>query len=469
MSALHLPVAGESSGKQQMVMSPAEAKLMVVTNLRAERQSQRKDYTLKCVKLAGAPPYSASQFNLGLQMTGVIKSLQHWEDIHLDDFLATTQNWKEFDIFKSLLDSDVVAFFLEGGMDVDALNERGQTPLTMAAKFGYLGTVRVLIKNGANVNSTDNDGHTPLYAAVDSGNVQVVRELLKQKANVNTQYENEATILHIAVARHRLQMSEALAKSLIDAKTNVNAQDKSGNTALHLAVQQFSAGISEVLVKRGANPDILNKEGYTPFLYACQNQDITIAQHLLEHGADVNAQTEEQVSALHIAAQYDQVEFVRSLIDVHGLQVNAKDMHGNTPLLHAANYGAHRVAKLLLEQGADPNTQNESGDTALHHLARADKKHCSTALAKLLVTFGAQKDTTNKQNETAYSIVGPRCAEHHNPWCSLQKLKSYLHGLDHPDEARDRGSTYYSSSGESEESGSEGDSSSDSGSEGEVE
>jgi ankyrin repeat protein len=41
------------------------------------------------------------------------------------------------------------------------------------------------------------------------------------------------------------------------------------------------------------------------------------------------------------------------------------DHHGNTPLIWAASEGNDDIVQLLVEQGANVNTQNFAGETAL--------------------------------------------------------------------------------------------------------
>jgi ankyrin repeat protein len=46
--------------------------------------------------------------------------------------------------------------------------------------------------------------------------------------------------------------------------------------------------------------------------------------------------------------------------------MNKMDDHGNTPLHIAAQDGDVRIAKLLVEKGANPNHQNKQGQTPGH-------------------------------------------------------------------------------------------------------
>jgi ankyrin repeat protein len=65
------------------------------------------------------------------------------------------------------------------GADVNATDERGNTPLLEAARYGHDDICRVLIAAGADVKAKDKDGKTALMLAVQGNHDEVVR-VLKQ-------------------------------------------------------------------------------------------------------------------------------------------------------------------------------------------------------------------------------------------------------------------------------------------------
>jgi len=83
-------------------------------------------------------------------------------------FRATVEG--NTDMVKSLLSSP--------GADVNATDERGNTPLLEAARYGHDDICRVLIA-GANLKAKDRDGKTALMLAVQNNHDDVVR-VLKQ-------------------------------------------------------------------------------------------------------------------------------------------------------------------------------------------------------------------------------------------------------------------------------------------------
>ncbi len=80
-------------------------------------------------------------------------------------------------------DTETVLTHLHNGIDVNTTFPIVETqPLMVAAAFGHVDTVRVLLDAGADVNAKDLTGWTPLHAAAFKGNLEIVRLLLERGA-----------------------------------------------------------------------------------------------------------------------------------------------------------------------------------------------------------------------------------------------------------------------------------------------
>ena len=151
----------------------------------------------------------------------------------------------------------------KGGVDVDARDEEGYTPLMFAAEVGNLEVIEFLIDAGADVNAATNDGTTILH----KGTVQpeVVGLLVEKGAEVNARDGEGWTSLMNACWIGNLES----AKVLLENGADVDAKDNSGLTAL---VRAFARAYQQSYL----SPDM--KEG----------EYHKIAGLLIEHGADVN-------------------------------------------------------------------------------------------------------------------------------------------------------------------------------------
>jgi hypothetical protein len=91
--------------------------------------------------------------------------------------------------------TDAVLAFLERGLDVNATDSAGRTPLMEAIFGGHLETALALLKLGADVNAQDRDGWTPLMEAASKGRADFVRLLLARGADPRARNHNGWTAL----------------------------------------------------------------------------------------------------------------------------------------------------------------------------------------------------------------------------------------------------------------------------------
>ena len=141
-----------------------------------------------------------------------------------------------FDVFEAAALGDVPALALRLDEDpkaVEAIAEDGFTPLHLAAYFGSLGAVRLLIERGATV-----DGLALNAMAV--------------------------TPLHSAVSARQ----EMIASLLLAHGADPNATQRGGIAPLHQAVQNGDDDAIETLLAAGARVDLRADDGRLPIDYA---------------------------------------------------------------------------------------------------------------------------------------------------------------------------------------------------------
>ncbi|KAH8983535.1 ankyrin repeat-containing domain protein [Lactarius akahatsu] len=124
-------------------------------------------------------------------------------------------------------------------------------------------------------------------------------------------------------------------------------------------------------------------------------------QLLTERGADVNARGKDHKTALHLASRALNFESMRVLLDC-GANVNAEDLLGQTPLHGVLENTLYRfegdldVAKLLVEHGADVNTQNKRCATLLH--IAASKLNLESV--RVFLDLGARANVKDSRSQT---------------------------------------------------------------------
>ena len=167
---------------------------------------------------------------------------------------------------------------------------------------------------------------------------------------------------------------------------HVNAIGGQYDTPLAAALSRSHIRVAELLLEHGADLEVYGTGGRTPLHTLLlrvdhDNVDSHIAgvRLLLNRSVDVNARDEGYRTPLHIAASRSKLTwdptpysdytlgFVHLLVE-HGADVNARDNVHCTPLLLAIKHSSPKIARFLLEHGADPHLVYEEGKTLLHLL-----------------------------------------------------------------------------------------------------
>lgn len=151
-------------------------------------------------------------------------------------------------------------------------------------------------------------------------------------------------------------------KLLLEQGFDVDIPNDRDETPLYLACKNEHTQIVKLLLEHGANPNAKKYCGKTPIFAACKDNYVDVAKLLLKYGADVNVTSNRNITPLlelctGWEATYDKnLELVKLLLD-HGANVNPKYCEDYaTPLFSAVKNNSYKVAILLVENGANPNT-----------------------------------------------------------------------------------------------------------------
>ena len=102
---------------------------------------------------------------------------------------------------------------------------------------------------------------------------------------------------------------------------------------------------------------------------------------LLSNGANIEAETDENWTALHIACQNnDNYGIVKMLLE-RDANIEAKTKNGMTPILVAVTNNSLDIVKLLVEKGADTSVKDNYKEGIYN-------KTKTTEMVKLLKTLG---------------------------------------------------------------------------------
>jgi ankyrin repeat protein len=373
---------------------------------------------------------------------------------------------------------EAVKALLARGANIESRERLGQTALMWAAAEGHTAVVRALIDAGADLNATLDSGFQAFHFAVRGGHLDTVRAFLAAGADVAALMQGSGGAGRVRPARARgagtsplmLAVQNGhyeLAIALVDAGADPN-DVRTGFTPLHMipmvrrpdasdssdpappdgAGSLSSAGFVREIVKRGANVNFrlpagapkqpatwssVGSEGATPFLFAADRGDLALMRLLLELGADPLLPNFEGTTPLMAAAgvgtnepqeeageESEAVEAVKMLIEL-GADVNTVNKNGDTAMHGAAFNISPLVVKLLAERGADPQiwkNANKAGGTPLFiaegYISRLPRPDAATieAITKLMVAAGIS--TEGPRPKIVDSYEKERAAEPQN-------------------------------------------------------
>ncbi|MDJ0512937.1 MAG: quinoprotein dehydrogenase-associated putative ABC transporter substrate-binding protein [Methyloceanibacter sp.] len=242
-------------------------------------------------------------------------------------------------------DGDRIKFLVSKGADVNKSNLQGWTPLTAAARQRRNQTIDLLIELGADPNKPDGNGQTPLTAALMRDHVPSIETLVKQGADTEVPGAQDFRPLALALADKKYEAAKALMNGGADVSIASGAQNL---TPLMVVAAQIGPAEGAMFVPGSVRPT-------------------DIAKALIESGADIDAQAENGMTALMIAA---------------------------------ANNSAPMIG-LLMAAGANPDVKNAQGQTAIDVANFNDNKEASQAIRVLALTgTTARKKPGGNDNKT---------------------------------------------------------------------
>lgn len=292
----------------------------------------------------------------------------------------------------------------------------GITPLQVAARQGFLETVKALVEAGADVNQRNpGDQSTALVVATVNGHFDVGIYLLDHGADPNLATDNGLAPLYGTLnvqwapkanyPQPRAYLQQSVTHIEFMKRLLAKGADPNGRLVRKIWYSGYNfdlAGIDEV--------------GATPFWRAAYGGDLEAMELLLAAGADPLIPTTKPAGRPPTG---DGDRF--TVRDVSGLPPVPVGGPGVTPLHAAAGAGyaegfaanSHRYApsgllatvKFLVERtGADVNAVDHEGNTPLHNAAaRGD-----VAMIEYLVSKGADVKRVNREGQTTADMAnGP--------------------------------------------------------------
>lgn len=335
-------------------------------------------------------------------------------------------------------------------IDVNSVDENGNTALHAAARVNDYDLVSFLIYNGAQTELKNYDGDTALHVAIKNKSIRSAEILSTYNGNIFAKDGNGRTALEIGLAaggsftdmminEETGNLTDAMGRSIvhyfvewkdteaidwcINKKIPLSVMDNYGNTPLSMCYAHADeldyVKLAARLIEGGAaplrdtydyfedavktrNPTLRFDDGQTPLHMAVIDGQMGIVQYLIEKGCQINAKDISGATPLHEAVRYGRTDIVKLLL-ASGGNANTQDSLGKTPLLIITPQDAQlEIYQMLLKYGGNPNAKDLYGDTPLHI---ATMTGVSTEILSCLYAAGADIDERNKAGVTPLSMA----------------------------------------------------------------
>ena len=294
---------------------------------------------------------------------------------------------------------------LKSGADANIQDVFGMTPLMWAAQVGDLEMITSVLKLPIPLNAVNNDGETALHLAISHRHEEVTAVLVDQRdVDVNVPTGGKRATRSMTPLMHAIWLEEIniVRKLLTRNDISVNVKDSQGLAAIHWAGSARNPEIMQALVKV-SSIDLEPRHDKTrpPLILAAYSDNVYAVGALLDAGANINVRESEldaRGTALMRAADTDSVSVVHELLK-RQIDWTAKDNLGRTAVHSAAINGSiDSLAVLLSLRDVEVNLQDINGNTPLHDAAGLTY---DSECLELLLSKGADIETVNNRGKTA--------------------------------------------------------------------
>jgi uncharacterized protein len=164
----------------------------------------------------------------------------------------------------------------------------------------------------------------------------------------------------------RLDNSKVIRTGLLRGADPNAIDPQYGPMLVSAAMQKSFAALRALLESPEVKIDLANARGETALMMAALHGDLDIVKLLVAKGAEIN---KTGWTPLHYAATNGHLQVVKYLLENHAF-VDAMSPNKTTPLMMASRQKQVQVARLLVEEGADPTQRNEAGLSAAAYFKR---------------------------------------------------------------------------------------------------
>lgn len=288
-------------------------------------------------------------------------------------------------------------FLIKSGCDLDSPRQPGPngeggdeakdkaSPLHLCCQWGLVRVLQTLIDHGANVNSLDCNQKTPLHMAIENQHDEIIGILLCHPGlDLKIRDKNGSTSFATALTIRNHKAAQRILERLPNAAEQM---DQRGRNFLHIAIMKddLESVLFLLAIQVDVNSRVQDVNQTPPLHLAASSKNEMLLRNLILAGARINDIDATAKTALHVAAERGNLPAVSALLQ-NGANYDARDSDDSNAL-HIAVRESHLsvVRELLTESGINAEAVNLKGRTPMHELCRSGKDNTAAAICELFL------------------------------------------------------------------------------------
>ena len=250
-------------------------------------------------------------------------------------------------------------------VDLNLRNDKGQTPLMIAVKNGFINVIQQFSKGKIDVALKDNQGNTAfdyLQKHTDTKEIKLfqalklleIRQIIRGRAKIINSVYRDDEVLQFSIKGascnefHFPKQTECFTPVRVEIFRVIKSKDD----------RLFDELFPKVDIK------LKDKRNYSLLWRAILYHNLYAIDKILEAGADIyQTDNNDHHTPLFFAVMQNNTELLKLLIK-HGVNVNSKNKFGNYALSEAMfKCDNFEAIAILLDNGANPYLKNKYGKT----------------------------------------------------------------------------------------------------------
>ncbi|MBP7189720.1 MAG: ankyrin repeat domain-containing protein, partial [Rickettsiaceae bacterium] len=311
--------------------------------------------------------------------------------------LHTAVRFKKIDVVKFLISRD--------DLDVNVLTRNGKTSLHIAVELGDVEAIKELLKSpkiDTSIKYKDKDvidlafekkGDSILDVMIENhqkfdslelfdgfvskGRYDLALKLVEKGADIDFEKRDgvEQSVLEYLVNTPKTSEDIYSLIDIISKKSkNLDEPNELGEPLVHVALKNQDERSITILLANGASPNVQDSDGNTLLMSSIYRRKEDLVSNIFDnYNPDLSVQNKEGLNALHMVVRYDYSPGLLKRVLDGGVDLNAQDRQGRTPLHIAINQmdeGSIKCAKELIKSGARIDIPGEEGRTLFHGICQ---------------------------------------------------------------------------------------------------